>query len=201
MSRCVIIAGGEIRKKDISIRSDDFVISADSGFTSAKKYNIKVDLLVGDLDSLKEVPQDIELVKLNPIKDDTDTLSSIKEGVKRGYKEFIIYGALGKRIEHSLANLSLLIYLKNLGFAGKIIHKGHSYIILKNESITLKKKKSGYLSVFAVSSICQGVYEKNLKYELTDYTLTNDFPIGIDNEYINLSPTIEVKNGTILLIY
>lgn len=201
MGRCVIISGGEIRKSDICLNSNDFVICADSGYASARKFNIKVDLLVGDFDSLQTLPSKIEIVKLNPIKDDTDTLSAIKEGIKRGFKEFVLYGALGKRIEHSLANLSLLIFLKNQGFAGKIVHQGRNYVILKDESITLKKKKRGYLSIFAISPICEGVYEKNLKYELDNYTLTNEFPIGVDNEYINLSPTIEVKNGTILLIY
>ena len=188
MGRCVIISGGEIRKSDICLNSNDYVICADSGYASARKFNIKVDLLVGDFDSLQTLPSKIEIVKLNPIKDDTDTLSAIKEGVKRGYKEFLLYGALGKRIEHSLANLSLLIFLKNQGFAGKIVHQGRNYVILKDESITLKRKKTGYLSIFAISQICEGV-------------LTNEFPIGVDNEYINLSPTIEVKNGTILLIY
>ena len=201
MSDCVIIAGGNIGKKDVIINSDDFVICADSGYNYARKHNIKVNLLVGDFDSLKEIPSDIEIVKLNVIKDDTDTFSSVKEGIKRGFKTFKIYGALGKREEHSLANISILIYLKNRGFAGFLYNKGKTYMVLRNEKITLKKKKKGFISVFSISEKSEGVTLKNLKYELNNYTLTNEFALGVDNEYINLSPEISVKNGMILVIY
>lgn len=201
MSRCVIISGGELNKSDLKILDDDFIICADSGYKHAKKYKIRVNLIIGDFDSLTDVPDDIEKITLNPIKDDTDTQSALKEGIKRGFKEFLFLGSLGKRMEHSFANISLLIQVKNFGFAGKLIHKGKTYVVLRDEKITLKKKKKGYLSLFALSEKCTGVSEKNLKYELDNYTLNNDYPIGIDNEYINLSPTIEVKHGTILLIY
>ena len=147
-SNCIIIAGGEFKEKDIKINEGDFIIAADKGYEYAQKLNLKVDLLIGDFDSLNQIPNDVEIIKLNPIKDDTDSLDAIKEGIKRGYESFIIYGALGNRLEHSLANLSLLIYLKNKGFAGKIIDNGKIYIVLKNESITLPKRNEGYVSVF-----------------------------------------------------
>lgn len=201
MNNCVIISGGKISKKDLSIDESDFVIAADSGYRFAKENNIKVDLVVGDFDSLHYVPKEIEVKKLNVIKDDTDTFSAVKEGIARGYKSFIFFGALGKREEHSLANISILIYLKNRGFAGKIIHNKKKYIILKDESITLPCKKKGFISIFSISEKSEGVTLENLKYELINNTITNEFALGIDNEYVNLAPTITVKHGTILVIY
>lgn len=201
MNNCVIISGGKISKNDLSIDESDFVIAADSGYRFAKKYNVKVDLVVGDFDSLHYIPQEIEIKKLNKIKDDTDTFSAVKEGIERGYKNFIFYGALGKREEHSLANISILLYLKNRGFAGKIVSNSKNFIVLKDESINLPSKKKGFISIFSISEKSEGVSIKNLKYELINHTLTNDFALGIDNEYINLAPTISVKNGTILVIY
>ena len=200
-NNCIIIAGGEFKEKDIEVNEGDFIIAADKGYEYAQKLNLKVNLLIGDFDSLNQIPDDVEIIKLNPIKDDTDSLDAIKEGIKRGYKSFLIYGALGNRLEHSLANLSLLIYLKNQGFAGKIIDNGRIYIVLKNESITLTKKNEGYVSVFSISEKSKGVTLKNLKYELNNYELKNDVPIGIDNEYIGLAPEISVSDGMILVIY
>ena len=200
-SNCIIIAGGEFKEKDIKINEGDFITAADKGYEYAQKLNLKVDLLIGDFDSLNQTPNDVEIIKLNPIKDDTDSLDAIKEGIKRGYKSFIIYGALGNRLEHSLANLSLLIYLKNQGFAGKIIDNGKIYLVLKNESITLPKRNEGYVSVFSISEKSKGVTLKNLKYELNNYELKNDVPLGIDNEYIGLTPEISVSDGMILVIY
>ena len=200
-NNCIIIAGGEFKEKDIKINEGDFIIAADKGYEYAQKLNLKVDLLIGDFDSLNQIPNDVEIIKLNPIKDDTDSLDAIKEGIKRGYKSFIIYGALGNRLEHSLANLSLMIYLKNQGFAGKIIDNGKIYIVLKDESITLPKRNEGYVSVFSISEKSKGVTLKNLKYELNNYELKNDVPLGIDNEYIGLTPEISVSDGMILVIY
>lgn len=200
-NNCIIIAGGEFKEKDIEVNEGDFIIAADKGYEYAQKLNLKVNLLIGDFDSLNQIPDDVEIIKLNPIKDDTDSLDAIKEGIKRGYKSFLIYGALGNRLDHSLANLSLLIYLKNQGFAGKIIDNGRIYIVLKNESITLTKKNEGYVSVFSISEKSKGVTLKNLKYELNNYELKNDVPIGIDNEYIGLKPEISVSDGMILVIY
>ena len=183
-NNCIIIAGGEFKEKDIEVNEGDFIIAADKGYEYAQKLNLKVNLLIGDFDSLNQIPDDVEIIKLNPIKDDTDSLDAIKEGIKRGYKSFLIYGALGNRLEHSLANLSLLIYLKNQGFAGKIIDNGRIFIVLENESITLPKRNEGYVSVFSISEKSKGVTLKNLKYELNNYELKNDVPIGIDNEYM-----------------
>lgn len=55
--------------------------------------------------------------------------------------------------------------------------------------------------MFSLSAISHGVTLKNLKYELKNAILTSEFPLGVDNEYIDKSPFIEVKDGKILLIY
>lgn len=201
MNKCVVLSGGVFYKSDLNEIKDSFIICADSGYKHALKYNIKPNLLVGDFDSIEEIPDNIEIKKLNPIKDETDTFEAIEEGILRGFKEFILLGALGKREEHAIANISLLIYLKNRGFAGKIVQNGKTFIVLKDESIRLDKRKNGYFSLFSLSATCDGVSIKNAKYELENAALTQDFPLGIDNEFINLSPEISIKNGTILLIY
>lgn len=201
MSRCIIISGGNLLKKDLEIiKNDDFIICADSGYKYAIKYNLKVNLLVGDFDSLKKVPINLEIVKLNKIKDDTDTFSSLKEGIKRNFKEFILLGALGKREEHSLANISILIYLKNRNLDGIIYYKKRIYKIIKNEEIKINRKK-GYISIFSISEKSEGIYLKNLKYELSNHVLKSEFALGIDNEFINKEALVKVENGTLLLIY
>ena len=56
------------------------------------------------------------------------------------------------------------------------------------------------LSVFAIGERAEGVTEKGLKYLLEDATLTNDFPVGISNEFIGEKAVLSVKNGTLLVI-
>ena len=75
--------------------------------------NLDIDLIVGDFDSLCNIPANVNIYKLPKEKDETDLFVAIEEGMKKGYTEFHIYGALGGRIEHSIANIQILIwYLK-----------------------------------------------------------------------------------------
>lgn len=200
MGNCIVVGAIDVNVK-IEKQKDDFLIAADKGYLNCLKQNLDVDLLIGDFDSLKIVPDNIEKIKLNEIKDDTDVFDALMEGIKRGYKSFILYGVIGGRFDHTFANIQILLFLKNKGYEAKIIDEDRTYIILENESIELPKKERGYLSVFSLSAISHGVTLKNLKYELKNAILTSEFPLGVDNEYIDKSPFIEVKDGKILLIY
>lgn len=200
MGNCIVVGAIDVNVK-IEKHEDDFLIAADKGYLNCLKQNLDVDLLIGDFDSLKIVPDNIEKIKLKEIKDDTDVFDALMEGIKRGYKSFILYGVIGGRFDHTFANIQILLFLKNKGYEAKIIDEDRTYIILENESIELPKKERGYLSVFSFSAISHGVTLKNLKYELKNATLTSEFPLGVDNEYIDKSPFIEVKDGKILLIY
>lgn len=200
MNCCIVIGSMNVTRKIIK-EEGDFLVAADKGYLNCLKQNLDVDLLIGDFDSLKIIPNNIETVRLNKIKDDTDTFDAIKEGISRGYKSFKIYGVIGGRFEHSFANLSILLYLVNRGYDAKIYSNKKTYILLKNGDLALKKKKRGYLSVFSITDKCYGVTLKNLKYELNNKTLYKDIPLGIDNEYINQEPFISVKEGTLLIIY
>ncbi len=200
MGNCIVVGAIDVNVK-IEKHEDDFLIAADKGYLNCIKQNLDVDLLIGDFDSLKIVPDNIEKIKLNEIKDDTDVFDALMEGIKRGYKSFILYGVIGGRFDHTFANIQILLFLKNKGYETKIIDEDRTYIILENESIELPKKERGYLSVFSLSAISYGVTLKNLKYELKNAILTSEFPLGVDNEYIDKSPFIEVKDGKILLIY
>lgn len=200
MGNCIVVGAIDVNVK-IEKHEDDFLIAADKGYLNCIKQNLDVDLLIGDFDSLKIVPDNIEKIKLNEIKDDTDVFDALMEGIKRGYKSFILYGVIGGRFDHTFANIQILLFLKNKGYEAKIIDEDRTYIILENESIELPKKERGYLSVFSLSAISHGVTLKSLKYELKNAILTSEFPLGVDNEYIDKSPFIEVKDGKILLIY
>ena len=80
---------------DISLLQDFFIISADAGYLHAKKLGLKTNILIGDFDTLAEIPTDIdEVIKFPKEKDDTDTMLAIKLAIERGYDNIDIYGAL-----------------------------------------------------------------------------------------------------------
>ena len=115
MKRCVIVSGAEIENYGIVktyLRSDDYNIFCDCGLRHRQGLGAEPQLIVGDFDSYEKPKTDIETISLPCEKDDTDTVFAVKEGLRRGYEEFLIVGAIGQRLDHSLGNLYILNMLE-----------------------------------------------------------------------------------------
>lgn len=107
----------------------------------------------------------------------------------------------GGRLDHTLANIQLLASLAEKGCEGVIFGEGYGITALKNGKITLSGKKGEYVSVFSLTDISEGVDLKGLKYELSDYTLRNTFPLGVSNEFTDKTAIISVRKGTLAVYY
>ena len=209
MAKCIIIGAGDFNEKRIVKNNDDLLIIADGGYYNYLKldnYNLDdIDVLVGDFDSLDKknlkLSANTKVITLNPIKDDTDIVDACKYGLDMGYNEFYIYGCLGKRLEHSIANIQVLSYLKDHNSNGYLIDLNKVIRVIKNEKISFDSSYKGYISIFSLYTKSSGVTLKNLKYELDNYDLYENFPLGIDNEFIEKESSIEVKDGKLLIIY
>lgn len=210
MGRCIIVGAGELKSRTIEVRKEDFVIAADAGFSHCRRMGLSPDLIVGDFDSLpkeeqaqlerirKEEPQ--RLLTLPSEKDDTDMLAAIREGLAKGCREFFLYGGLGGRLGHTIANIQCLNFLKERGAAGYLADEDMLVFLARNETIRLPERESGWLSLFSMGERAQGVTLKGLKYELTDALITNSFPVGVSNEFIGKEAEITVRDGTLLIL-
>lgn len=121
MKRCFIFAAGTfygLRRKPEE--PEDLVIAADAGYRTCRELGIVPDLLLGDFDSMEQ-PEDFANIHRSPVeKDDTDTMLAVKTGLEQGCGEFYLYGGTGgRRLDHTLANLQTLLYLRRRG-AGAI---------------------------------------------------------------------------------
>ena len=201
--RCVIIGGGdcstEILKKYILI--DDFIICADSGFDIANECGIKPDLLIGDFDSIKAIPENMTMITLPVEKDVTDTVAAFNEGVKLGFKSFVLLGGTGGRFEHTFANISLMANASKSGFAFEIIDDKHVFRSITNSSIKIEQKPSKQVSVFAYGDRAVGVTLKGFHYSLFDYKLDPfNGALGTSNDIVEDYGEISVQNGTLIII-
>lgn len=209
----ILIGAGELEvdradiiKKNIS-ENAAFVIALDGGLAFCTEQGIEPDMIVGDFDSLpfdKQVllenfSKDI-IYRFPCEKDDTDTLVAIKLAIQKGFNTFTIWGGLGGRLSHTMANIQSLMYLKELGLQGELAGENSRIFLIKEESVLLPAQESGYVSVFAYSEKAEGVMLKNLKYEIEDAELTNSFPIGVSNEFVGEDAVISVKQGTLLVV-
>lgn len=211
MGKCIIVCAGDFVPIEIPVEENDLVIAVDGGLEYCLQVSVKPDLCVGDFDSLKEpylgLLDELEaedksrVIRLPAQKDDTDTLFAIKTGLAKGYTKFYLYGALGgKRMEHTIANIQCLKYLKNRGAKGYLISEAQLVTLIQNEGTSFHKDMKGMLSVFAMGDLAEGVTIQNMKYEVNNATITDDFPIGISNEFVGEKAYVSVAAGTLLLI-
>lgn len=201
MGICYIIGAGDCSKLDFKKEKQDYVIAADGGYKHLLSANIVPDILIGDFDSLKTVPQDIEIIKLNPVKDLTDMNFATEFGIEKGYAEFVLFGALGGRIDHSLANIQLLAQLSKKGMKASIRDGNAVITAVTNGKVTFDSSFKGYVSVFAHSDVCENVNIKGLKYSLKNAALKNSFSLGVSNEFIGTNSEIEIGSGTAIIVY
>lgn len=180
---------------------DDLVIAADGGYTALTQHGVRCDLLIGDFDSLTcRLPSDTETMRFPPEKDDTDTALAYREGAKRGYTDFVVYGGTGGLLDHTYANLCLLHRARLDGNRMTLVGKQNLCRVIVNESLHLPFSVGKRVSVFAAGGVARGVTIKGLKYTVDDATLTPDFPLGVSNEFTDVDGYIDVKDGALLVI-
>lgn len=199
--RTLIFSGGEFTRlpDSIDLNNYDLIIAADSGYLAARDCGIVPDVFVGDFDSLlKEEVSAAKIISLNPVKDKTDTQEAIDYAVSQGIKFITIVGALGNRFDHTLANVHLLKYAKNLGVFAEIADT-HTYITLVNDELSIKKKDGFCISLLPISD-CFGVSVSGVFYPLDNADMPIGNPYGISNEFTDDFAKISVKSGELLVI-
>lgn len=202
MKRCILLSAGPAGEYDRvipQVGSGDFVIACDSGYEAAIKYGLRVDMIVGDFDSYHgAIPQDIEVERSPAEKDDTDTMLGAKIALGRGCRDFLLLGALGGRLDHTIANLQLLSFLRDNGADGMIASNSAKCRALRGGTLTLEREP-GYLSVFAWGGVCGGVTLEGVKYPLSDAHLDPGFALGVSNEFAAERARVTVREGTLLV--
>lgn len=201
--RCVIVGGAEIRDYDTISRylqRDDFIICCDCGLRHAERLGVTPNLIVGDFDSSQRPQTAVETVVLPREKDDTDTMFAIKEAVRRGFDDFLLIGAAGGRLDHTLANIYALLMLESLGKSAMLVDD-YSEMEIVADQPKYVNAAFPYFSVLNISGIARGIEITGAKYPLKDAEITCGFQYGISNEVLlGRRARITVGEGNALLI-
>ena len=253
MSRCVIVSAGLIsayKKISSFFRNDDYFIFCDGGLnhlpklSSCAAFPITPSYIVGDFDSfdknkINQIGKNLELenggatteiLVLPREKDDTDTFAAVKLGLKMGFSDFLLLGVLGNRFDHSLCNISALIYLHNHGVKASIIDDFSEIEVLGTtkelmekgiiplENMPVQKKKYladkygflqngeipdsySYFSLMNIAGDVSGVTIKNAKYPLENDDIKAEFSLGVSNEVLpGKVAEVTVEKGLLLLV-
>lgn len=202
MKRCFIFAAGSfygLRERPGD--PGDLVIAADGGYRVCLAEHIRPDILLGDFDSM-DAPADFPNIHRLPVeKDDTDTLAAIRLGLEQGCTDFLIYsGTGGKRLDHTLANLQSLLFLRRQGARGFLYDDDFIWTVIENESLTIQQTVEwGLLSVFCLGTQAEGISESGVQYPVENGTIAPDFPIGVSNHIIESRAAITVRQGALAI--
>ena len=203
MRRCVIIGGAEITRYDqvkSYLSTGDYAIYCDSGLRHREALELAPDLIVGDFDSHPDPRLPVETITLPREKDDTDTVYAVKEALKRGFEDFLLLGVVGGRLDHSLGNVSILLYLDALGKRGLIVDDYSEMEIVSRQEAEVGPEFP-YFSLLNISGTARGITLENAKYPLKDAEIRCDYQYGVSNEPLpGKTARICLKEGQLLLI-
>jgi len=203
MRRCVVVSGaaiGDYARPRRLLRGDDFFVFCDSGLAHMVPLGVQPNLIVGDFDSHANPLLPVETIVLPCEKDDTDTMFAVKEAVRRGFEDFLLLGAVGQRLDHSLGNISALLLLDTLGLHGRIVDDYSEMEIVSRETALVDSGFS-YFSLLSVAGPAEGVDVKHAKYPLSGALVTCDDPYCVSNQPLpGETAEITIAHGRVLLI-
>ena len=202
--RAFIYTGGTVRIESITEhpKADDLCIAADQGYHTAKALGERIDLLLGDFDSIGSVPGDegMEIQRVPAEKDYTDTQLAVEIALERGADEIIIIGGLSGRLDHTLSTLAILEDLNARGVYCTITDGQNRARYMKSTSTLIARSPYKYLSLIAADEVVKGVDIEGCKYPLKKATLRRSHQFAVSNEITGNVAFISVKKGGVFII-
>lgn len=208
MMNCIIICNGNnITKELIEEYSteDTFLICADGGANQLRKLGILPDILIGDFDSVSEdilksyESEGVEIMPFPPEKDFTDSELAVEIAISKGFKEIIILGGIGSRMDHTLANINLLKKIYESGCKG-IIADENNKIQLISSNINLRRIDGYKVTLLALTPKVEGITTRGLYYPLDNFTLVQGSTRGVSNEFLGDEASVSISSGLLLVI-
>lgn len=205
--RVIIFTGGSLGESDIKeIQPGDTVIGADYGAWFLVQHGISPDLSAGDFDSvteeqLRKIQQSSkQFVSCDPInKNLSDTELALEYAIEMKPQEIIIYGAIGTRLDHTLANIQIMSKVLRHGIPCSIRNQ-HNHISVTDSVHIVQRNDFPYVSLMPLSNEVTGITLEGFMYPLHEAVLSIGESLGISNRLLHETGTITIKEGLLLII-
>lgn len=200
MKRCVICGAApftETAYLKTLLSADDTVVVADGGARLAAALNLTPALTVADFDSSDSRPQTGECVQLPVEKDVTDTHAAMELLFSRGYREFLLLGCLGGRLDHTVAALLAARLMTEKGCSVTLADEQNTATVLLPGTYPI----SGDFSVFAMTETVNNLTLKGVKYPLDGFALQSNNPLCVSNTVTDKTATLSFTGGVLLLVF
>ena len=206
MKTCALVASSDFNAEHFArcwkSAAFDCIVAVDGGFAHLEAIGCAPDVAMGDFDSLGYVPEGNLVIAHPAHKDKSDLELAFDYAAERGFRCVVVYGALGGRLDHSVANLQMCARFAEGGMRVQLIGADCAVDILVGPGeLDLPACDSGTVSVFSAVGASHGVTEKGMEYPLENATLTNRTTLGLSNELAGQSASVSVEEGTLFVFH
>lgn len=208
MKRTLIVGGGPVNtwqlKQELA-RRPDLIIAADYGGYYLDELGIIPEVLMGDFDSLsvplvdKLMNAGANIIPFPPRKNKTDMELAFDLAITEGSTRIDILGGLGRRLDHTLSNCGLFIKALAQKVELHLLDEYHD-ITATDHSVVLSKKPGWAVSLIPLTGKAGGVSTTGLLYPLDRADLFFEKSLGIHNEFVAETATVQVAEGILLIV-
>lgn len=196
MRKLIIVAN---QAKQIQYDPEAEYIGVDRGAWFLYKQAIPMICAIGDFDSidasqLSHLQAKCQCIILNVKKNETDTEYAIMYAQKLNYDQIVLYGGLGGRVDHELANVFLMLHR----YQNLILADEHQVMQVLSKGEYVIKKQFHYLSFLALQESV--ISEKGVAYPLTQARIHPYDIFTISNEIVKEKAEITIHEGSVLMI-
>ena len=207
--RAIVFANGELKHPEsvaALIQDGDYIIAADGGSHHCAQLGIRPHLVVGDFDSLDEPElkaleaSGARLVRYDPHKDFTDLELALEHARKNGASQALVFAALGRRWDQTLANLLLPAAQTLSDLEVRLIDGAQEISLLRGgENCRLEGRVGDTLSLIPLTLEARGVLTQGLEYPLNRETLYLGATRGISNVFNEPQASVSLEEGLLLI--
>ncbi len=206
--RAILLANGDLYDPVYAralLLPDDLVIAANGGTRLAWALERVPDLLIGDADSLPEPLQRWLAEHAVPRhehpreKDETDLELALRHVVGLGATSVLFLGVTGSRLDHTLANISLLALAQQAGLRAEVVVE-RQHLFLLSDRIDLVGRAGQTVSLLPWGGDVRGVETEGLQWELKGADLPFGPARGISNVMRGERATISIERGMLLVV-
>jgi thiamine pyrophosphokinase len=182
-------------------------IAANGGIYHAEALGIHPTVVVGDLDSL-DTHTKMRLqtagthFEASPArKDETDLELALLYAKQKEIDSVVVLGALGGRIDMTLANVLLLTHPQLASLHIELWHNEQTAWIIRPPGGEICGNPEDTVSLIPLGGDVEGITSYHLAYPLSDETLRTGPARGISNVLTNQMARVEIRAGTLLVIH
>ncbi len=176
-----------------------YVVAADGGANTARRFGIRPDVIIGDLDSITNATRrHFAASTLLHVarQDNTDLEKALDYLAARGTKRVIIIGITGNRIDFTLGNLAVL--WNYTSFLAPVVVGDGWYLVLVGRGQQYRARIGTTVSLIPFGQ-CDGITLRGLRYPLTNATMKIG-EIGVSN-VVEKSPfTVKIQRGKMMMV-